>query len=286
MGAADLVPGVSGGTVAFITGIYERLLDAISALSSAPLLRDALKFRIGSAWRRADGGFLAALLAGILSAALLLGNLLHYLLVMHAHLLLAFFGGLVLASAASVACKIRTPAPPHLAAAALGAAAALWIVAGLPAQDIQPSPHALFLGGAAAICAMILPGISGSYVLLVVGLYGHVIDALRTLDFLSLGAFAAGCAAGLLLFARALSHLLKRMHDSMLAFLIGVMLGAMPKLWPWKEQAEGTKTLLQPNVWPAAFNGDPQVLAALLAAAGGAALVWAAHIAVRRSSSH
>ncbi|MBE8158794.1 MAG: DUF368 domain-containing protein, partial [Betaproteobacteria bacterium] len=261
MGAADLVPGVSGGTVAFITGIYGRLLVAVGAFSSPPLFADVLRLDFASAWRRCDGGFLLALAAGILSAVALLGNLLHKLLDEHAHLLLAFFCGLVAASAAAAARRLQNPSPRHIAAAFCGAALALAAVLAPPVV-VEPSPPVIFLGGAVAICAMLLPGISGSYILLILGLYAHILDAVRNLQFLTLFIFAAGCAAGMLAFARLLSFMLRRWHDGMISFLTGVMLGALPKLWPWKEKAEGAKIILQPNVWPDGFLGDPQIFAA------------------------
>ena len=284
MGAADLVPGVSGGTVAFITGIYARLLAAVGAFASAQMIRDARALRIADAWRRGDCNFLSALGAGIVCAIFLLGDLLHYLLSAHAHLLLAFFCGLVLAAAAAAALRLRAPSVRHLPAFFGGAALGL-TAAFLPSAAFAPSPAAFFFGGAVAICAMLLPGISGSYILLVAGLYAPLIDALHAREWATLLIFAAGCVCGLLSFARLLSFLLRRFHDGMLALLVGVMLGAAPKLWPWKEAGEGVRAILQPNVAPSAFAGDAQIGAAVLLALAGALLVSALHKAGRAQSA-
>lgn len=284
MGAADLVPGVSGGTVAFITGIYGRLVAALAAFSSPPLFADLLRADFGSAWRRGDCGFLSTLAAGILSAVLLLGNALHYLLREHAHLLLAFFCGLVAASAVSAARLLQNPKPRHIASGVCGAV--LGLAAALsPQVAVEPSFAALFMGGAVAICAMLLPGISGSYILLVLGLYARVLDALRGLEIAVILAFAAGCAAGLLSFSRLLSFMLRRWHDGMVSFLIGVMLGALPKLWPWKEHAEGAKIIMQPNVLPGGFAGDAQTVFAAVLAVAGALFVLGLSAAAKRNTA-
>ena len=272
MGAADLIPGVSGGTVAFISGIYQRLLSAIAAFASVPLYKDVLSLQIASAWRRGDCTFLAVLFAGILSAVLLLADLLHYLLREHAHLLLAFFFGLVLASAFALLREVQNRRAGLILFFLFGAAAGL-AVSLAPTTNADPTLPVLFAGGAVAICAMLLPGISGSYILLVIGLYGHVINALHEREWLLVVVFAAGCGFGLLMFARLLSFLLRRFYDPMLVFLTGLMLGAAPKLWPWKENAEGLKMILQPNVWPGAFDGNPQIFMAVVLAACGAVVV-------------
>lgn len=284
MGAADLVPGVSGGTVAFIAGIYDRLLAAVAAFSSAEMFRDAFALRFAAAWRRGDCGFLAALGAGIVCAIFSLGGVLHRLLETRAHLLLAFFCGLVAAAAAAAAGRMRAPASRHLAVFAGGAILGL-AAATLPSPEFAPSGAAFFFGGAIAVCAMLLPGISGSYILLVAGLYAPVIAALHSREWTTLFIFTAGCVCGLLAFARVLNFLLRRFHDGMLALLIGVMLGATPKLWPWKEQGAGIKIILQANVMPAAFAGDAQIGAAVLLAACGALLVFVLHFAGRRMSA-
>ena len=281
MGAADLVPGVSGGTVAFIAGIYARLLAALGALSSPPLWRALMGLQIRQVWRAADGGFLTALFFGILTAALTLANLLRYLLATHTHLLLAFFFGLVVAAAFAVARQMRAPKKIHWLAAAAGAILGLAAVLS-PATTLPPTPVALFFGGAIAICAMLLPGISGSYLLLIMGLYGPVLAAVGERDIATLLIFAGGCGCGLLMFSRLLSFLLKKYGDGMTAFLIGLMLGAAPKLWPWKQGGEDTRAILRPNILPDGFEGDPQIGLALLFFAGGVLLTAGASALANR----
>ena len=275
MGIADLVPGVSGGTIAFVSGIYDRLLAAVGMWSRPDPWKLLLRGRIPELFRAVDGAFILILLAGILSAALALSGVLHHLLEARLHLLLAFFFGLVVASAASVALRMRAPQWVHLPVFAAGIALGLAILSLSPSGDFSPDLATLFFCGAAAICAMILPGISGSYILLVLGAYPAVIAALKERDIFTLLVFAAGCGLGLLLFARALAFLLRKFRDGMTAALVGVMLGAAPKLWPWKEAASGAKAILLPNVLPSEFIGDPQIPVAGLLAALGALLVFA-----------
>ena len=281
MGAADLVPGVSGGTIAFVSGIYDRLLAAVGAWSRPHPWKLLLRGRIAELWRAADGGFVLALLAGILAAALTLSAALHNLLETRLHLLLGFFLGLVLASAAAVALRMRAPKWIHLAPFAAGLALGAAILTLSPAGDFSPGPWALFLCGAAAICAMILPGISGSYILLILGAYPAVIAALKERDFFTLLIFAGGCGLGLLLFARLLTFLLRKFRDGMTAALVGIMLGAAPKLWPWKESTAGAKAILFPNVSPSDFSGDPQIAYAALLGAAGALAVFVIDAAAR-----
>ena len=275
MGIADLVPGVSGGTIAFVSGIYDRLLSAVGAWSAPAPWQLLLRGKIRELWRLADGAFMCALLAGIAAAALAFSGPLHNLLETQLHLLLGFFLGLVLASAAAVALRMRAPAWTHLPLFAAGIALGAAILILSPAGDFSPGLLALFLCGAAAICAMILPGISGSYILLILGAYPAVIAALKERDFLTLLVFAAGCGLGLLLFARVLAFLLGKFRDGMTAMLIGVMLGAAPKLWPWKESTSGAKAILYPNTLPSDFSADPQIALTALLGILGALLVFA-----------
>lgn len=282
MGIADLVPGVSGGTIAFVSGIYDRLLAAVGLWSGPRPWRLLLRGKLPELWRAADGGFVCALLAGIVAAALAFSGLLHNLLETRLHLLLGFFLGLVLASAAAVALRMRAPNWTHLPLFVVGAALGAAILTLSPTGNFAPGWLALFFCGAAAICAMILPGISGSYILLVLGAYPAVIAALKERDFATLLVFAAGCGLGLLLFARLLALLLNKFRDGMTALLVGVMLGAAPKLWPWKEATAGAKAILFPNTSPGDFPGDPQLVFTALLALAGAALVFVIDGAARR----
>ena len=268
MGIADLVPGVSGATIALLSGIYERLVVALSSLAGPGLWRLLLRGAWRDFLRHGDLPFLALLVAGIFSSVLLCVGLLKTLLETRLHLILAFFFGLVLASAGTVARRLRYRPPTAWPFILLGVLPGLAIALSPPlAAYANPGGGLLFLGGAISICAMLLPGISGSYVLLLLGIYPAFIGALQEKDVFLLGAFAGGCTLGLLAFIHFLRWLLRRFHDPTLLVVIGVLIGGLPRLWPWKQQAAGMEQLLQPNLSPAAFQAavePPQVLAVLL----------------------
>ncbi|MEO1829667.1 MAG: DUF368 domain-containing protein [Pseudomonas sp.] len=233
MGAADVVPGVSGGTIAFISGIYDRLLAAIAACTPDKLIW-LLRGRIAETWRAVDGAFLATLLAGILCSIASLARLITYLLEHHGVLLWSFFFGLILVSVYLVGREIsRWNAWTLLAAVAGGLFAYVITVASPLALSVTPLN--VFLGGCIAICAMILPGISGSFILLLLGLYSGVLHAVKTADLGLLGLFALGCVVGLLSFSRLLSWLLSHARNVTLAFLTGLLVGSLNKVWPWKQ---------------------------------------------------
>ena len=233
MGAADVVPGVSGGTIAFVTGIYTELLDSIKSISPAAL---GVWRRQGFAafWRHINGTFLLVLGSGILLALLTLARGIHYLLVNEPVLVWSFFFGLILASCWHIGKEIRRWQPQQVLLLVVGAALAAWISLASPSQ-IEATPAIVFMAGAVAICAMILPGISGSFILLLMGLYEPVLGAVRNFDITILGLFACGAALGLALFSRVLSWLLHHYHDAMFALLTGFMAGSLVKVWPWKE---------------------------------------------------
>jgi len=281
MGAADVVPGVSGGTVAFITGIYDELLRSISAVPYAA--RPLLRGRIGEAWKTANANFLLVLFAGVLTSILSLARLITYLLEEHPIPVWSFFFGLILVSVHLVGKEIQRRNLTRLVSFCLGIGFAYWITVAAPMQWGSGSVS-LFFAGAIAICAMILPGISGSFILVLLGLYQVVLGAVKSLDVGVMLTFAAGCVVGLLSFARLLSWLLKRWRDLTLAFLTGLMLGSLNKVWPWKEtltwrtNSSGENVpLLQQNLMPGAYGDltgqDPQLLLAVLLAVGGIVLV-------------
>jgi putative membrane protein len=281
MGAADVVPGVSGGTVAFITGIYDELLRSIGAVPNAlgPLLRG----RVAEAWRIANANFLLILFAGILTSVLSLAKLITYLLEQHPIPVWSFFFGLILVSVHLVSKEIQQRSLSRLASLCLGIGFAYWITVAAPVQW-SSSSISLFFAGAIAICAMILPGISGSFILVLLGLYPVVLGAVKALDIGVMLVFAAGCLVGLLSFARLLSWVLQRWRDLMLAFLTGLMLGSLNKVWPWKEtltwriDSHGARVpLLEQNLLPGTYGDlsgqDPQLLLAILLAVAGIILV-------------
>lgn len=281
MGAADVVPGVSGGTVAFITGIYDELLRSIASVPAAVML--FLRGRIVEAWKAANATFLLVLLLGIMTSVISLARLITYLLVEHPIPVWSFFFGLILVSTHLVVREIQRWNWSRVLNLLLGAAFAYWITVASPLQWGH-DPLSLFFAGAIAICAMILPGISGSFILVLMGLYSYVLTAVKGLDLMVLLVFASGCVVGLVSFAGILRWLLTHWRDLTLAFLTGLMIGSLNKIWPWKEtltwrtNSQGQQEpLLQSNLWPDQFaqiNGqDPQLLWAIGLAAAGVALV-------------
>ena len=250
MGAADVVPGVSGGTMAFIMGIYEELVDALKSFNWRLLvLLLLLRFRDAVAaipWR-----FLVVLGAGIAAAVLALAGPIGWLLDHQPAPLFAFFLGLVLASIVTVAARLRWSATVVLSVLS-GAGAAYWLV-GLVPMAMPHDAMTLFVSGAVAITAMILPGISGSFILLILGQYEFAIDAVRDRDFLALLPLAAGAVCGILAFVRVLSWLLRRHRQITIALLIGFMAGSLRKIWPFKTVVPGqggAPVLRELNVLP------------------------------------
>ena len=281
MGAADVVPGVSGGTIAFISGIYDELLRSIASIPEALML--LLRGRIKDAWQMANATFLLVLFSGIVTSILTLARVITYRLHHHPIPVWSFFFGLILVSTYLVGREIGRWNWSRGGSFVLGLALAYWITVAAPMQWGSDLPT-LFLAGAIAICAMILPGISGSFILLLLGLYSVVLGAVKDLNLLVLAVFASGCLVGMLSFARLLSWLLSRWRDLSLAFLCGLMLGSLNKVWPWKEtltwrvDSKGEQVpLLQNNLLPGQFadisGQDPQLLFAVVLAIGGIVLV-------------
>jgi len=273
MGAADIVPGVSGGTMAFITGIYARLLTAITAFDLR-LLRRVLGGDLKGAWARADGAFLSALLGGILISVLTLARLISHLLSTQPLLLWSMFFGLILASALVILRRIQHWSPTTVVGMGVGVLAAAFV--GLSPAIVFPGGVAgYFFAGFFAICAMILPGISGSFILVLLGMYTRVLGAIETFDLLPLGVFAAGAACGLLAFSRLLRFLIERYHSPTMATLTGFLAGSLPVVWPWKGNAPD-EVPAQP-LWPgdyAVLVADSQVALCILCMVLGFLAVW------------
>jgi putative membrane protein len=234
MGAADVVPGVSGGTMAFILGIYEELIMSIRAAAQPPFWRALLKLRIPDALRAVNAGFLSAVAIGILLAILTLAQGLEWMLNNQPVMLWSFFFGLVLASVVAVSNRIKQWTPQLLLATLVGAVGAYLLVGTVPVQTPE-SWWFLILSGALAICAMILPGISGAFILVLLGKYQFVLGAVNQRDFVTVGLVGIGAVIGLISFAQILGWLFKRFHDMTVAILIGLMVGSLRKIWPWKE---------------------------------------------------
>ncbi|ASK34098.1 DUF368 domain-containing protein [Alcanivorax sp. N3-2A] len=275
MGAADVVPGVSGGTVALITGLYEELIDTLGGIGPG-LLGVWRRQGFAAAWRAGNFTFLLTLFAGIFTSIALLARLLTWLLETHPVPVWSFFCGLILASIVLVLQPLGRRGPAQAIGFVLGAGAAalLGMAPGLAAIGV--SPLIFFCGGAIAICAMILPGISGSFILLLLGLYPAVLAAVEQGDWPLLAAFVAGCGCGLLAFVRLLKWMLHRYHDTVMAVLGGFMAGSLVKLWPWRLPLPDSlsERWVSPSTYAAAVQGESHLLLALVMVVVGLAAVW------------
>lgn len=236
MGAADLVPGVSGGTVALMLGVYGRLLAAIGGLTRLSHWRILLRLHIGEFLTGLDVPFLAALATGILVSLLAFSRLLKHALDSYPVPVWSFFFGLVLASVWLIGRKVSVWNLP-LSLAGTAAAATAFALAGFAPVDTPETWWFVCLSGAFSICAMILPGVSGAYILILLGKYEFILDALQRWELETLGLFVAGAAVGLTTFARLLHWLLGRYRKCVLAILTGLLLGSLRRLWPWQEAA-------------------------------------------------
>jgi putative membrane protein len=233
MGAADVVPGVSGGTIAFITGIYDTLLESIRRINPSVLgiwKREGFK----AAFNHINGLFLISLFGGVFTSIATLAKLISWLLVAHPIPLWSFFFGLILVSIFHILKQIEQRTLSRLVFLLLGVAFAYSITVLKPLQ-LDPTSINIVLAGGIAICAMILPGISGSFILLLLGMYTPVLGAVKSFDVGVIALFLSGCVAGLLSFSHVLSWLLRHFRDFTLVFLTGLMVGTLPKIWPWKE---------------------------------------------------
>lgn len=233
MGAADIVPGVSGGTMAFILGIYEELIDSIRTFGTAQFWSAVAHLRIRQAYAMINSKFLLAVGAGIVLAVLMLSHALEYALAQYPVFVWSFFFGLVLASVHVVARRVRAWSIPLGVVAAVGVLGA-YVLVGLVPVETPEAPWFLVLCGAVAICAMILPGISGSFLLVLLGKYEFILRAVNERDIVSVGYVGIGAAVGIVAFSQVLSRLLHKHHDLTVAFLLGLMLGSLRKIWPWK----------------------------------------------------
>lgn len=259
MGVADIVPGVSGGTIAFITGIYDQLVESIS-LVNKDFVKLLLKFEIKKALLHINFPFLFPLMCGIFAAILLGAKVMHYLLHTHPIQTWSLFFGLIAASIIYIGKQIdELKNLKNIATIVAGTLVGYGIVSLIPVDTPNTYPY-LFGAGAIAICAMILPGISGSFILLILGKYAFVTAALKQ-PFIDnhifvIIVFAIGCLVGLLSFSKVLNWLLKHYHNVMMCFLTGFMIGSMKKIWPWKEVVESkvirgkTYVLQEANIFP------------------------------------
>ena len=269
MGAADAVPGVSGGTIAFISGIYEELITTISNVNLS-LITTLRKEGFKAFWSQLNGNFLVALLTGIVISFVSFMRLAKYLIENHPILIWSFFFGLIVASIFFIGKQIQKWNLAVIISLIAGALIAYYITT-LPSMANNDNPLFLFFAGAIAICAMILPGISGSFILVILGAYKTLSDALHDFDIKKILIFAVGAVVGLLSFSRVLKWLFKNYHNITLAILTGFIFGSLNKIWPWKKvltwrtNSKGEQIpLLEESISPFNFDGDPKLAIAIV----------------------
>lgn len=268
MGAADAVPGVSGGTIAFMMGIYEELIFSLKQFGPAAVL---MLFREGpvAVWKHVNGSFLLTLISGILFSLLTISHVVLYWLAEYPELLWSFFFGLILASVWSVCRHIDLWDRNTYTSFIVGVVTAYFVTSMSP-TSLEVTPLFIFLSGMVAICAMILPGISGSFILLLLGMYAPILMAIKNLELGTLSLFVGGCIVGLLSFSRVLSWMFSSFKTTTFALLGGFMLGSLNKVWPWKYTTAYTINrhgeeipLVQENISPFSFEsltGEPALL--------------------------
>jgi putative membrane protein len=282
MGAADVVPGVSGGTIALLTGVYEEWLQSLKRCTPAVLLM-LKREGIVKTWRHINGNFLLALFGGILISLKTFAAIVLIAMENYPILVWAFFSGLLVTSVIHLLRGQRGWGKTEAVGVVVGIAFVLAISLMAPAQ-LPGYGWILFLGGFIAICAMILPGISGSFILLLVGLYPVFLQAIHELDIIKLLWFGAGCICGLVVFSRFILWLLHTYHNQTMSVSVGLLVGSLYVTWPWKEvlattiNSEGKEMVLQqvsvsPGYYAQLTNNDPMIVAALLCAVLGGALV-------------
>jgi putative membrane protein len=279
MGAADVVPGVSGGTIAFISGIYEELLSSISNVNLS-LLKTLKTAGFKSAWKQLNGNFLLSLFVGIFISIVSLAKAIKYLLDNEPVLLWSFFFGLVLASIIYVAKQITKWSFIAVLVLIIGAFTAYYITTLNPLVSENSSLLFMFLAGAIAICAMILPGISGAFILVLLGAYTPVLAAVNDRDFKTIAVIGLGAIIGLLSFSKILKWLFANYKNYTLAVLTGFIIGSLNKIWPWKEtltwrtNSHGIKVPLnQQSVSPFSFDGDSELMMSIILAVIGFGLI-------------
>ncbi len=274
MGAADVVPGVSGGTIAFITGIYDTLLESIRRVNPS-LIGIIKKDGLKAAFEHVNGTFLILLLSGILTSIFTLARFITWMLHTHPIPLWSFFFGLIIISVKHMFNQINHWKVSRFVSVLAGAGFAYGITV-LHPLHLEPTSLNILFAGSIAICAMILPGISGSFILLMLGMYAPILTAAKSVDIITLATFACGCLIGLLSFSHLLSWVLRNHRDIALTFLTGLMIGTLGKIWPWKEtltwriNSSGEQVpLLERNLSPFSFEqitGQPALLAYAIAA--------------------
>ncbi|VAW15425.1 Integral membrane protein [hydrothermal vent metagenome] len=259
MGAADVVPGVSGGTIAFITGIYEELINSIKSINGNAI-KLILRGRYKDFWQAINGTFLLSLVLGIGISVVSLARLLKYLLEDHPVLIWSFFFGLIVSSAFFVGKHIKRWNGGIVISALAGVVIAYFVTVITPAEA-NTTYWFIFLSGAIAICAMILPGISGSFILVLLGMYKFILHSVSDFNFIVIAIFMSGALTGIIAFSNVLSWFLRKYYNQTIALLAGFMAGSLNKVWPWKKVVETfidkhgvEKPLIEKNVLPATYE--------------------------------
>ncbi len=296
MGVADVIPGVSGGSIAFITGIYEELVHSINELDSASV-RLLSKFQFAAFWKKINGNFLVTVLAGIATSLLLISGMMLNLLKYYPIMTWSFFFGLIVMSFPLILRKIKKWKPGSAAGFVIGVVLAYLLTVSSPVQT-PDNIFFVFLAGAIAICAMVLPGISGVFILLLIGKYQYIVTALNEFNMLVILVFTIGCVSGLLGISRLLTTALTNYHQVVIALLSGFMVGALNKVWPWRKVLEYATNshgdqiaVFDKSVLPWDFlsvtGKDPQLFQAIfMMALGVLVVVLIEKIAVRLKTKH
>ncbi|MEX0359896.1 MAG: DUF368 domain-containing protein [Allomuricauda sp.] len=278
MGAADAVPGVSGGTIALVSGIYEELVQTIGNINLG-LIKLLFQGKFKEFWSKANGNFALALGAGVLISYVSFMKLAKYLLEYHPILIWSFFLGLIIASIWYLGKQIPKWDLAMIVFLILGIGLGYYLTT-LPSAEVNDNQAYFFVCAAIAICAMILPGISGTFILILLGAYSTLSTAIADVDVKKLLVFVSGAVIGLLSFSKVLKWLLRKYKFQTFAVLTGLIVGSINQVWPWKKVLEtktfGDKTVVvdDVNVWPSAFEGDSQLLPAIILAIVGFSLIF------------
>ena len=282
MGAADVVPGVSGGTIAFISGIYERLLTSLARCTPKALWMIRQK-GINAFWQHIDGTFLVVLLSGVMTSIALLAQLIAAWLESAPHLVWSFFSGLIALSVPMLARQVKQWTLANSLQFSVGLIVALLIAVWRP-EALNVSLPIVFFSGMFASCAMILPGISGSFILLLVGMYAPVLHAVKSMDIVFLLVFVGGAISGLMVFSKVLHWLYDRFKNAALAILSGFLLGSLTLVWPWQVVPSSLGTSMKaamvnaqrvlPDTYAQLSGREPQVLLCVLLVVFGGVLVY------------
>jgi putative membrane protein len=296
MGVADVIPGVSGGTIAFITGIYEELVHSINEFDSASV-RLLSKFQFAACWKKINGNFLAAVFGGVATSLLLLSGMMLYLLRYYPIMTWSFFFGLILMSFPLILRKIKKWKLGSVTGFIVGIGLAYLLTISSPVQT-SDNIFFVFLAGAIAICAMVLPGISGVFILLLIGKYLYIVTALNEANIFVMLVFTIGCVSGLISVSRLLTWALANYNQIVISLLSGFMVGALNKVWPWRkvlEYATNSKgdqiAVFDKSVLPWDYlsetGKDPQLFQAIfMMALGVLMVVLIEKIAVRLKTKH